>query len=169
MHVKIITLITQWKKFSLCTFQETESHLLCATCEHSYYSKVVKECKEALQKHFTTDHNWAFSSQSCNEVPFSHSGNEGLPSKSSNEALSSLTDTKALSSPFRSVFCSPPAGSAVASGSGPVCIHYSFDLLSRFTILTTPFNNVQCISRLNRSAEFFGSALKVCPGRSTTW
>ena len=33
----------------------TEEHLMRATCERSFYRKAVKECRDAVQHHFTTN------------------------------------------------------------------------------------------------------------------
>ncbi len=79
-------------------------------CERSYFRKAVKDCKDAVRGHFTTDE----------------------------------------------VFSPPAPGVIVPSGSGPACVHYSFDFAQQVHYPQDPFQPGPTYFKTARKCAIFG-------------
>ena len=124
---------------------------------------MVKECKEALQKHFSTNHNKVLSSQSSNKISSSHSDSEELPLQFSNEALSMLSNAEALPTPYGTGFYPCPANSAVPPGSGPARVHYSFDFTQQVHYPHNPLQPGPMYFKTTRKCAIFGVCCEGIP------
>ena len=116
-----------------------------ATCERSLYRTVVKESRDGIRQHFTTTNN------------------ETLSSAANNAALSSITNNAALSSLPSTVFSPPPPGSCMQPGSGPACVHYSFDFAQQVHYPHNPLQPGPMYFKTARKCAIFGVCCEGLP------
>ena len=116
-----------------------------ATCEQSLYRTVVKDTRDSIRQHFTTTNN------------------ETLSSRTNNAALSSTTNNAALSSLPGTVFSPPPPGSYIPSGSGPACVHYSFDFAQQVHYPHNPLQPGPMYFKTARKCAIFGVCCEGLP------
>ena len=116
-----------------------------ATCERSLYRTVVKDTRDSIRQHFTTTNN------------------ETLSSRTNNAALSSTTNNAALSSLPGTVFSPPPPGSCIPSGSGPACVHYSFDFAQQVHYPHNPMQPGPMYFKTARKCAIFGVCCEGLP------